>query len=81
MVLYVQENLHSFVDLWTVTPNGAPVAVVVQTPLHTLPLAPGHLQGWMAAIVRALRGSVRTAIVPAECNVDAAADVIAAALH
>jgi hypothetical protein len=70
----VQSGLKDFVDLWAWTsgPSEQLVALVALTPLHTLPLSPGQLQGWMQSIVLALRSAVPVAVVP----VDAAADVI-----
>jgi hypothetical protein len=34
--------------------------------MHTLALSPEHVQGWMAAVVRALRSGVPTVMVPAD---------------
>ena len=70
-------NLRDFVDLWAVQPDGEPVAAIVRTPLHTQPLSAGELQGWMAAVVAALRSAVRTVVVP----VDAPPPAVAAAVR
>jgi hypothetical protein len=73
----VQEGLQDFVDLWTCPEHGRdPVALVALTSMHTLALSPAHMQGWMAAVVRALRSGVRTVVVPAGAPPDTLPRVI-----
>ena len=62
----VQAGLADFVDVWATSPSGQPVAVVLLTPLHTQPLAPAALQGWMSAVVSALRTALPVAVVPTD---------------
>jgi hypothetical protein len=65
-ILLLQEGLQDFVDLWACPDHGRDsVALVALTSMHTLALSPAHMQGWMAAVVRALRSGVRTVVVPA----------------
>jgi hypothetical protein len=64
----VQEGLQDFVDLWATSAATKPIALVALTSMHTLALSPEHVQGWMAAVVRALRSGVPTVMVPADAS-------------
>ena len=71
-----QEGLEDFVDAWAAPDAAVPIALLQLSDAHTLPLSPGQVQGWAAAVVRALRTGVRTVVVPADAPAEALPSLI-----